>query len=320
MNALVAVIAIAVCLTLRGDAHASFASEQQSSLDLEKRAVAETQQILAQDLDPELPKLPFANWFKQLAGPGAGVIWQLSECGERGESSLNATGDIRACVEANAMLPDGRRVILMTAVGTFKRGIAGAPSFDFGVIEQRGELYLVRRLRDLPGQLSNPQSLTRKAPVNLPDLRSFEIRSVMNNTPAAPTAVWSDGDLGQSLTSEPEDLPPAPEPPRPKTAPAREITEGLKILGAVSWGGVISKAQPRYPPGAKKYNISGLVDVQVTISEAGRVTKAKAVSGHPLLRGAAEEAASQWVFRPATLNGVPVQTEIVLAFVFKVPE
>lgn len=140
----------------------------------------------------------------------------------------------------------------------------------------------------------------------------------MRNTPAAPPAVWSDGDLGQDAIFETEDLPQPPEPPRLK--PAGQITEKLKVLGTVSWGGVISKAQPRYPPSAKKYNISGPVDVEVTISEAGRVTEAKAVSGHPLLRGAAEEAARQWVFRPATLKGVPVQTQIALTFVFKAPQ
>jgi hypothetical protein len=119
-------------------------------------AVAETQRRFASDLDAELPKVSFADWFEQVVGHGAGIVWQLSECGERGEDSLKATGDIRACVEAIAMLPDGRRVILMTAVGTFKKGIVGAPRFDFGVIEQQGELFSVRRLRDLSGQLSNP--------------------------------------------------------------------------------------------------------------------------------------------------------------------
>jgi TonB family protein len=283
-------------------------------------AVADTQRTFASDLDAELPRTSFADWFERVVGPDAGIVWQLSECGERVEASLNATGDIRACVEANAMLPDGRRVILMTAVGTFKKGVVGAPRFDFGVIEQGGELYPVRRLRDLHAQLSNPKSFTRRPSVSLPDLRSPESRLVMRNTPAAPAAGWSDGDLGQAVTPESEDLPPPAEPPRHKMVSAVEITEGLKILGPISWGGVISKAQPRYPPSAKRFNISGPVDVQVTISEAGRVTEAKAISGHPRLRGAAEEAARQWVFKPATLKGAAVQTQIVLTFIFKAPQ
>jgi len=284
-------------------------------------AVAETQRRFASDLDAELPKVSFEAWFERVVGPDAGVIWQLSECGERGEDSLARTGDIPACVESNAMLRDGRRVILMTAVGTFKKGVVGAPRFDFGVIEQRGELFSIRRLRDLPKQLSAPEGLMRKPSVKLPDLLPLEVRLAVNSATAAPPEVWSDGDLGQAVTSEFEDLPPPTGPPaRPKTASAVEIVEGLKILGSVSWGGVISKAQPRYPPGAKRFNISGPVDVQVTISESGRVIEAKATSGHPLLRGAAEEAARQWVFRPATLKGLPVQTQIVLTFDFKAPK
>jgi len=283
-------------------------------------AVAETQRRFASDLDAELPRVSFADWFERVVGQGAGIVWQLSECGERGEDSLNATGDIRACVEANAMLPDGRRVILMTAVGTFKKGAVGAPRFEFGVIDQQGELYPVRRLRDLPRQLSTPEGLMRKPSVKLPDVGPIEVRVATNSAPGAPPEVWSDGDPGQAADPESEYPPPPPETPRPKTASTVEITEGLKILGAVSWGGVISKAQPRYPPSAKKFNISGPVDVQITISEAGRVIEAKATSGHLLLCGAAEEAARRWVFRPATLKGVPVQTQIVLTFDFKAPK
>jgi protein TonB len=88
----------------------------------------------------------------------------------------------------------------------------------------------------------------------------------------------------------------------------------------VDWGDVLKKAQPRYPAQAKRVNASGPVNVQIIISESGRVIEAKATSGHPLLREAAVMAARQWVFRPAILNGVPVKTETVLVFVFTAPQ
>jgi TonB family protein len=282
----------------------------------EKRAVADTRRTLASALDAELPRLYFADWFEQVVGPGTEVVWQLSECGDRAEASLSATGDMRACVEANTILPDGRGVIVRIAVGTFKKGITGDPVFYFGVIEQEGELRLVRRLRDLQKQLSAPRILANRYPVELPKVNMPSVRPAANNTPAAPMEVRNNGDFGQAAPSETEDLPP-PAPPTPKAAEAAEVTESLKVLGAVSWGGAISKAQPRYPPRAKRYNISGPVDVQVTISTVGRVTRVKAIGGHPLLRVAAEEAARRWVFRPATLKGVPVETQIVLTFIFK---
>ena len=40
---------------------------------LEKQAVSDTQRTLASDLDAELPKLPFTDWFVKVVGPGAGA-------------------------------------------------------------------------------------------------------------------------------------------------------------------------------------------------------------------------------------------------------
>jgi outer membrane biosynthesis protein TonB len=63
-----------------------------------------------------------------------------------------------------------------------------------------------------------------------------------------------------------------------------------------------------------------MIDVRVSISVEGRVTAAKAANGPLILRAAAEEAASQWVFKPSTLKGTPVEAEIMLTFQFKAPE
>jgi periplasmic protein TonB len=92
-----------------------------------------------------------------------------------------------------------------------------------------------------------------------------------------------------------------------------------KPLRSVSLGDAITKAQPQYPANAKRANASGPVDVQITISKEGRVIEAKAISGHSLLREAAVEAARQWVFKPAILDGVPMETQIVITFFFKPP-
>jgi TonB family protein len=293
---------------------------------LEKQAVSDTQRALASDLDAELPKLPFTDWFGKVVGPGAGVVWQLSECGERIDAAPNGDGDTQACVEVNTILSDGRKVIVMIAVGTFKKGVTGPPAFRFGVIEQNGVLRPIRRLRDLQKLLSGQGEPATLPAAELPEVNMPSVRLAVNDSAIAPLEAWNDGEHSQAITIEapPPPPPPPPAPPRTPSASAVETLEptieGLKILGSVTWGGVIKKAQPRYPPGAKRYNISGAVDVQVTISAAGSVNEAKAISGHPLLRGAAEEASRQWVFKPATLKGVPVETQVVLTFIFKVPQ
>jgi Gram-negative bacterial TonB protein C-terminal len=61
-------------------------------------------------------------------------------------------------------------------------------------------------------------------------------------------------------------------------------------------------------------------DPTLAFSETGRVTNVRAISGHPLLRDVAVEAARKWVFNTTTLDGVPVTTRIVLNFDFTVPD
>src|SRR5262249_37919417 len=71
-----------------------------------------------------------------------------------------------------------------------------------------------------------------------------------------------------------------------------------------------------YPVGARSMNVSGKVDVRIVISEKGRVIEATIISGHMALQSAALEAALQWVYKPASRNGVPVKSESVLNFTF----
>lgn len=286
-----------------------FLNNQTAQTSLDKRAVGDTQRTLASDLDAELPRLPFSQWFEKVIGPEAGVIWQLSECGEKVEAMADGTGDAQACVEANTILADGRRVIVMIAVGTFKKGVSGPPAFRFGVIEQNGELSRIPRLRDLQNLLLFPGKLPDKPAVRLPELNLPKVIPAANNANAAMAPTWSGEDFGQLMATED----PEPPPPRP---PERPI-----IQGGVRQGAPIAKPQPTYPRNnnARRFNASGPVEVQVTISVTGRVTDAKAIKGHPLLREAAIEAARRWEFEPTTINGVPMETQLTLTFVFTAP-
>ena len=295
-----------------------FLNNQSAQLSLEKQAVAGTQRILASELDAELPSLPFTDWFGKVVGPGTGMLWQLSECGDRLEASPEATGDARACVEVNTILSDGRKVILMIAVGTFKKGVIGAPSFHFGVVERKGNLYPIRRLRDLQQLLSAPGKLADKPAVNLPEANLPTMRLEANNEHVAGETIWSGVEFGRLV---PDEEPPPVEPPPTRPAPSNSTsnTETRKVLGEVIQGAPKFKPQPKYPQNARRFNASGMVEVRVTISITGRVTKAIAIKGHPLLRDAAVEAARRWEFEPTMVDGTPVETELVLTFEFGVP-
>ncbi|HWS54299.1 MAG TPA: TonB family protein [Pyrinomonadaceae bacterium] len=61
---------------------------------------------------------------------------------------------------------------------------------------------------------------------------------------------------------------------------------------------VLTPFAPAYPPIARAARAVGEVVVEVEINADGSVASAKGVGGHPLLRRAAESAASRWRFRP----------------------
>jgi TonB family protein len=59
------------------------------------------------------------------------------------------------------------------------------------------------------------------------------------------------------------------------------------------------------------------VNVQVTIDEAGNVTSASAVSGHPLLRQVAAQAARGAKFKPTLLSGQAVKVSGIIVYNFQ---
>ena len=84
--------------------------------------------------------------------------------------------------------------------------------------------------------------------------------------------------------------------PRPAATPNRNLNSGLLN------GMAVNLARPVYPPLAKQIGASGPVRVQVSVDGNGNVVSARAVSGHPLLRSAAENAARQSKMRPDAAN------------------
>lgn len=61
-----------------------------------------------------------------------------------------------------------------------------------------------------------------------------------------------------------------------------------------------------YPTIAKAVHAKGLVEVEITVSEQGTVTSAKAISGHPLLQPAAVSAVRKRVYQPYLVANKPV--------------
>ena len=88
------------------------------------------------------------------------------------------------------------------------------------------------------------------------------------------------------------------------------------ISGGVVNGKASNLVKPPYPPAAKAVRAAGAVNVQVTIDEEGNVISASAVSGHPLLKAAAVQAARASKFNPTMLGGKPVKVSGIIVYNF----
>lgn len=291
---------------------------------LENQALTLVKRTSASELDSVLPNIPLVSWFNQIVGPRAGVIWQLSECG--GEAALASKGDasdLPACLEANATLPDGHKVVMGILIGTFKKGLASKAAFNFGVVEYEEQLRPAKKLSDLPRLLSHQPP--GKNQVILPDsvVDLTRIKWLPQPIPLPlPLGFFSKDwmtaelDPGQA-SSQAEDVPPPPGRLQSSSSSLNQPQSIQQLVDKVLEGKVISKVEAVYPPTARMMGAFGTVRVQVTVSETGQVIEATAVSGHKALRPAAVEAALMWVFKPTTVNGVPVKVQGILSFNFK---
>ena len=86
--------------------------------------------------------------------------------------------------------------------------------------------------------------------------------------------------------------------------------------GGILNGRALRLQAPAVPDKAWEAHASGLVVVVLTISEEGKVVRACAIKGHPLLWNASERAALASEFLPTKLNGKPVKVTGVITYKF----
>jgi len=116
----------------------------------------------------------------------------------------------------------------------------------------------------------------------------------------------------------------APPPPqvkvvetRPAPAPAEPPARIFERGGLVRPAQILRRIEPVYPPIAKQAHISGTVELEGVIGVDGRMIELRVKSGHPFLAKAAYDAVIQWVYRPTTLNGKPVEVIAPITVTFR---
>lgn len=96
----------------------------------------------------------------------------------------------------------------------------------------------------------------------------------------------------------------------------RETQDGKVISGGVLNAKALTLPKPEYPVAASSVGAAGAVSVLVLVDLNGRVERASAVSGHPLLWQAAEKAAKNASFAPRVIDGVTVKVSGVITYNF----
>jgi len=185
------------------------------------------------------------------------------------------------------------------------------------------------------GNMSGTITLEAKiegSKLNLTSVRTFNTQ--MGEMTLTVKEVWSFSEDGKTLTVKREMQTPRGtqnselifgklqsfETSVPSTSVSTNSSQTTGAPRTITGGVVNGKARnlvlPVYPNGARAARASGQVAVAVTIDEEGNVINANAVSGHTLLRAAAEDAARASKFNPTLLEGVPVKVTGTIIYNF----
>ncbi|MDQ3653125.1 MAG: energy transducer TonB [Acidobacteriota bacterium] len=81
-------------------------------------------------------------------------------------------------------------------------------------------------------------------------------------------------------------------------------------------GEIFSQPVLTTPSPTRDTYLTGSVVVEMTVDKTGKVVSARAISGHPLLRPSAVQAAYQTQFTPTLFFGKPVQSRVVNTYYF----
>jgi len=109
---------------------------------------------------------------------------------------------------------------------------------------------------------------------------------------------------------------PAPAVSSTASAPAPAPDADGHVGGLFVQPVLLHSVQPVYPASAVQTKTQGTVRFQATIAKDGSVKNVQLLSGDPLLSFAAKQAVIKFKYRPATLNGEPLEVtqQIVLKF------
>lgn len=171
-----------------------------------------------------------------------------------------------------------------------------------------GYLYFVaepKRHADEPAISSEPETskpVDKDQEVPMPGAGSSQASQPQQQKQAVPKPDT------ESTTPQEQPVPEPPTQEKPIAEPRADIVKPV----------LIHRVNPEYPEVARKSRIQGVVILDANVTREGTVEKLKVIRGlHPILDQAAMKAVQQWRYKPATLNGKPVNVHTTITVNFK---
>ncbi len=154
-----------------------------------------------------------------------------------------------------------------------------------------------------------PSQVAPSTEVNIPE--PVEIKEA---TPALEST--------ESIVQQPTELSPPAKPDQPQSRPQANPQQAAAGSGGVQYRAkpdYLKNPPPRYPSRAKRLKQQGLVSLNAWVSASGRVQRltVRSSSGYTLLDEAALESVKRWKFKPARMNGTPVDSKVIVPVRFE---
>ncbi len=189
-----------------------------------------------------------------------------------------------------------------------KVGLFGQELHDLAVPSSKAE----------PNQQQTPPAKVEQ-PASLKPSQANDSTQLSHSASASPRSAATESPRPVPQPTTVQRPAPATATPVPRPEQTLAEREAVRVSASVMEANLISSRVPVYPEAAKAMGIEGTVVVETIVSRSGAVEYARAISGDPRLRAAAEEAVMKWRYKPYSLNGTPIEAATQVRVAFRLP-